>query len=250
MSERDDERCIALTNAGDRCSRIPKDGRFCFQHNESDKTIDTPTEEMTFISAISDQVNLRPERFSGMQRDVAENLEEIAPDIKNISDLVSSGDFTNALTAYKKSAGKTGGGAAKGALVGGVLGSPFGPIGVATGVTAGSWFGVYRSIDDDRAVAARVVDSPPQSATVVDSAHDAIADVQPIQLAIQSAMEQPQSKTEWLRNTLTRSRDMDAVSDVLEQLPSYRTEDGVTFYYIRDQGTEQILEVTFGVPVE
>lgn len=250
MSGIDDERCIALTNKGDRCSRIAKDGRFCFQHDESNETIDAPTEETTLIGTISDQISIQPERLSGVQRDVAENLEDIRSEIKDPSELITSVDFVEALTAYRKSAGKTGGEAAKGALVGGSLGSPFGPLGVAAGATAGSWYGVYRSLDDDRAIAAQTVNSPPQSASVVESTHESIVEVQPIQLAIQSALERPQTKTEWLRDTLIRDRDMDAVDEALEQLPAYRTEDGIAVYYIQDTETEQILEVMFGTPLE
>ncbi|WP_129115145.1 gas vesicle protein GvpO, halophile-type [Halegenticoccus tardaugens] len=45
MSEADaaadgDDRCRALTADGTRCSRPARDGEFCYQHDESDRTID------------------------------------------------------------------------------------------------------------------------------------------------------------------------------------------------------------------
>jgi len=40
MTETDDQdQCRAITNEGHRCTRLAKDGRFCFQHDESDETI-------------------------------------------------------------------------------------------------------------------------------------------------------------------------------------------------------------------
>ncbi|SFG61603.1 Gas vesicle synthesis protein GvpO [Halopelagius inordinatus] len=34
------EQCIALTGGGERCSREAEDGDFCYQHDESDETVD------------------------------------------------------------------------------------------------------------------------------------------------------------------------------------------------------------------
>lgn len=251
MGTKKSEQCIALTNTGDRCSRVAKDSRFCFQHDESDETVEISDEtDGTIVSAISDQIDIRPERFTGVQRDVAENIKDMGSDMGDISDSLFSGDISDSLSAFIKSARKTGGKAASGTIVGGVLGSPFGPAGVAAGSTAGAWYGVYRSVDDDRAIAAQVINSAPNDATVVDSDNDAITEVQPIQLAIQSATEQPEKKTEWFRNTMTRNRDMDQVSEALDKIASYQTENEATVYFIRHVGTDEILQVTFGVPTE
>lgn len=35
-----EDRCIALTRKGDRCSRTAREGRFCFQHDQSYPTVD------------------------------------------------------------------------------------------------------------------------------------------------------------------------------------------------------------------
>lgn len=35
-----EEQCIALTSSGERCGRRANDGRFCYQHDEDDPTID------------------------------------------------------------------------------------------------------------------------------------------------------------------------------------------------------------------
>jgi len=45
----DEERCIAITGSGNRCSRVAKDGRFCFQHNESFETVEIQTAESAGI---------------------------------------------------------------------------------------------------------------------------------------------------------------------------------------------------------
>ena len=41
----DDERCIALTTDGDRCTRRATDGKFCYQHDESDPTVEDAADE-------------------------------------------------------------------------------------------------------------------------------------------------------------------------------------------------------------
>lgn len=40
MSEVTYDRCQALTDDGERCSRPARDGKFCYQHDEDDPTVD------------------------------------------------------------------------------------------------------------------------------------------------------------------------------------------------------------------
>lgn len=252
MAEVDDkERCIALTNAGNRCSRISKNGRFCFQHDESDETIKSTSSSDGFIAVVQDQLTVQPEQLSGMQRDIAQNITQILDQTNGLADSLASLDFSSSIDAFRNTVGSTGPGAGKGALIGGVVGSPFGPIGIAAGSSVGGWYGVYKSLEDERALAASIVDEVPDSATIVSSDHSAIKDVDPVQLAIKSAVEGDEGdRSEWLRSTLTRERDMDSVAEALENLSDHQTSEGKGRYYIRDQDTDEVLLLIFGVPDE
>lgn len=45
MSTSDSEQCRALTGDGERCSRPAQDDGFCFQHDESDPTVDEASDD-------------------------------------------------------------------------------------------------------------------------------------------------------------------------------------------------------------
>lgn len=250
MAENGDEKCHALTNAGTRCSRLAKDGRFCFQHDETDKTINSaPSTSEGYINVVSEQLNSASAELSGASQDVAQNVRDIVNETGDVGAALRSWEFGDALGGFKRAVGKTGPTAGTGALVGGVLGSPFGPAGIAAGVSVGSWYGVYRSIDDDRAVAASVAEDVPDDAPIVSSENTAIAGVDPIQMAIQSAVEtEEEGSVEWLRSTLTRERDMDSVADSLDQVKAYERTDEATKYFIRDEQSGDVLLLIFGVP--
>lgn len=254
MSDIDDEeRCIALTGAGHRCTRLAKHGRFCFQHAEMD---DPPIadglnpEPAGFISVVSSELDSQAAQLSGAPQDVAQNLKGIIDEAGSLMGAVKSLDFSSSLNAFKNTVGQTGPSAGTGALLGGVLGSPFGPIGIAAGSTAGGWYGVYRSTQDKRAVAASITSEVPDDATVIPSTHPAIRDVEPIQLAIQSATEREDNEQEWVRSTLTRERNMDAVAEALNELEEYGSEDDAEVYYIEytTGGTSEQLLLVFGIP--
>lgn len=248
----DEEQCQAITNAGTRCSRLAKDGRFCFQHDETDETVDD--EELSsagYVSIISDQFESASVQLSGASQDVAENIKDIVDEAGSVAEAIQTGDLEGTLQNFSRTVGKTAPTAGKGALIGAVLSSPFGPIGVATGATVGGWYGVYRSLDDDRAVAASIAKDIPDDADIVSSQNSAIADVEPIQMAIRSAVETDEEEgSEWLRSTLIRERDMNAVADAIDQIPAYEAEDEATQYFIRDEETGEVLLLIFGVPKE
>lgn len=249
MSVDEEEQCIALTQSGERCSRIAKHEGFCFQHDESSPTVGSiePTSE-GFLSIVADDIETRPEQFTGVRRDIAENVNNIVSNANSLAEAASSFDLAESLEAFKKTVTQTGPTTGTGALIGGVVGSPFGPIGIATGSTIGGWYGVYRSMQDERALAATVDESPPEGAPITPSDHEAIADIDPIQLTLQSALENEGNQTEWLRSTLTRERDMDSVAEALDQIPQYESEDGNAGYYIREVTTGKVLVLVFGIP--
>lgn len=246
-----EERCIALTEAGSRCSRIAKDGRFCFQHDDSSPVVDeTDQSSVEFTNLVAGNTKWRPEQLSGVQKDIAQNIEDLLGQTGALANSIGSLDLSQSLEAFGNTAGNTGPTVAKGALVGGTAGSPFGPIGIAAGCTAGAWYGVYRCYNDERALAASIVDDPPAEATITPSDHDAIKDNQPLQMTIRSAVEDNQSKIEWLRSTLTRERDMDAVAAALDGIPKHQSDTDVARYYITDQHSGHHVVVQFGIPVE
>lgn len=246
-----EERCVALTGAGARCSRIAKDRRFCFQHDESSPTVDEADQPSAeFVNLVAESTKWRPEQLSGVQKDIAQNIEDLLGETGSLANSFGSLNVSQSLEAFENTVGKTGPTVGKGALVGGVVGSPFGPIGIAAGCTAGAWFGVYQCYNDKRALAASIVDEPPAEATITPSDHVAIKDTQPVQMTIQSAVDGNPSRIEWLRSTLTRERDMDTVAEALDEIPEYRANTGVKQYYITDQQSGHHVVLQFGVPVE
>lgn len=247
----EEEQCIAITQAGDRCSRVATGDRFCFQHDESFPTIDgTDSNPEGFSVIVSDQLSTAPEKLSGVQQDLAQNLNDIISRAGGIGKALRSADFGDAADSFRSTATATGPTAGTGALIGGAMGSPFGPIGIAAGATAGGWYGVYHSTKDGRAVAATIVDDEeiPDNATVNSSDHPAIADLEPVQLAMASAIETDTGRSEWLRSTLTRERDMGAVAEAFEKIEAYASTEEGRSYFINHEEREVVLKVIFGEP--
>ena len=252
MSGGVDEQCQAITQKGTQCSRLAKDGRFCFQHDESDDTVgEAEPAPQGRISIVTDRLQSVSVELSGVPRDVAQNLQGIIDEADGVAEAIRTQDFDTALGKFKNTVGETGPSAGKGALLGGVFGSPFGPVGIATGASVGGWYGVYRSLNDDRAVAASIADEVPEDATVVSSRDTAIVDVEPIQVAIRSAVEsEEENESDWLRSTATRERDMDAVADALNEIEAHDAGDHWKQYFIRDEESGEVLLLLFGVPQE
>jgi hypothetical protein len=238
----EEDRCIAKTQKGKRCSRVAKDGRFCFQHGPDSATVtEVEKESQRMFGIVADRVNFQPEQLEGVQKDIAQNFQDIFQNTKDFSGSLTSLDFNEALDAFKRTTISTARTPAKHAIVGGVAGSPGGPIGTAAGTTAGVWHGIYKVANDDRAVQAQVVEEAPTEADVIPTDHEAIEDVEPIQMAIKSAIETGEEQTEWLRTTVFRERDMDSVDSALSKIPGYQNAQGITEYYIRDQESGEVL---------
>lgn len=249
MSTVDDkDQCIAITNEGSRCSRIAKDGEFCFQHDSSSAVIDSyQSESQGFVNLISNQV---PDDLSGVQEDILQNYHDLVGNAREISGGILSANFDEALSAFREVGSSSAATTTKYAAVGGTAGMVVGPIGAAAGVTSGAWYGVYKAANDDRAVQAQVVDDVPDEASEIPASDPRIEDVEPIQMAIRSAVETDESEKEWLRTTIFRDQNMDKVEEALSNLPEHRTEEGITEYYIRDESWDETLLLIFGVPVE
>lgn len=247
----EEEQCIAITQSGSRCSRIAKGDRFCFQHDSLDGTIEgAGSNPDGLLVVVSEHLSAAPEQLSGVQRDVTQNVNDIVAHAGGVGQALRSLEFADAIDGFRSTVTTTGPSAGTGALVGGAVGSPFGPIGIAVGATVGSWYGVYHSTKDGRAVAATVVGEGniPEDAAINSSEHPAIVDLAPVQLAMKSALETKGGQPEWLRSTLTRERDMGAVSDALEELEAYdSTEEGHS-YFIEHEEHGVILQVVFGKP--
>lgn len=247
----DEDRCVALTRSGDRCSRVAKEGQFCFQHDSSDDTVDEYDPESSDVfNFVSDQIHIPSEELSGAKSDIAQNMDDVYDSMKDVSGALASLDFNKAIDAFRDAAGSTAATPAKYAAIGGTAGSIGGPAGFAAGATVGAWYGVYEVANDDRSIRAQIVEDLDDDVETVPSNDPAIANVEPIQLAMQSAVETQQTKTEWLRSTVLRDRNMDQVEEALEQIPpAHNGEEGVE-YYIEYQPTGDILRVVFGEPVE
>lgn len=252
MSAVDDkDQCIAITNQGARCSRIAKEGKFCFQHDSSSEVIASEeSESQGFVNLISNQVEDVPDGLSGVQEDIIQNYRDLVGNAREIPGGLLSADFDEALNAFKKAARSSAATTTKYAAVGGTAGMIGGPIGAAAGVTGGAWYGVYKVANDDRAVQAQVIDEVPDGANVISSSNQNIEAIEPIQMAIRSAVETDESEEEWLRPTIFRDQNMDKVEKALENVPEYRNEEGMKEYYVREETWDETLLLVFGVPVE
>lgn len=187
--------------------------------------------------------------FSDARRDISQNFRELIGEADGLSEAIRSADVGKAAEKFKDAVGSSAPSAGKGALLGGVVGSPFGPIGVAAGVTMGGWFGVYRTIGDNRMVAATIVDEAPDDAEIISLETEEIRDLEPIQLAVQSAKEET-SRREWIKSTLFRERDMDEVEEALQPLPKYDGQEDYNGYFVKDESSGEVFLLIFGIPQE
>lgn len=256
MSSIDEEQCIAITNSGTRCKRVAKDGGFCFQHTESDETIDQNREGDSSVGNwLSSKLQSRATASSGVQRDIYANIADIQDGLRKSVEDFRSGNVSlqTLLRRFDETAGEVGGtrsrNTATGAVIGGIALSPLGPIGVWAGMTGGSTIAFFISGKDDRAIVGFQVEEPPENANIVSTDHPAIADIDPIQLVIQSAIENEDD--DWLRETNTRAWDMDTVEKALSTVPKYEAEESPPAgHYVEDPTNGSIVVLIFGEPDE
>jgi hypothetical protein len=250
----DEERCIAITNSGNRCSRIAKDGQFCFQHDESDETIDiVRSEDAGIVNWLSSELEMRAATASDVRRDVYLNLVDAQDGLRNTIDDFKSGNTSmgTLLDRFNETANEVGGErsqrTAKGGIIGGIAGVPLGPLGIWAGMVTGSTIGFATSKKDDRAVIGFLVEDVPEDAKIVPSSHEAIADVTPIQVVVESVVEGEDE--DWVRETNTRAWDMDAVEAALSEIPEYEADEAPPGgYYIRDNESGEVIVLVFGEP--
>ena len=257
MAEVDtNERCIALIQSGERCSRVAKDGEFCFQHDENNDTIDVQrSEDAGLVNWLSSELESMAATVSDIQRDVYMNLSDMQEGVQTMIDDFQSGDIgLNALlSSFQEVVVEVGGersrNTAAGAVIGGIAGAPLGPAGIYAGIVAGSSVSFFISPKDDRAVVGFLVGDPPEDAEIVPSNHSAISDVSPIQIVVESTVENEDD--DWVRETNTRSWDMGAVEDALSSIPEYEADEAPPGgYYIQDIETDKIVVLVFGTPDE
>lgn len=250
----DEERCIAITGSGDRCSRVAKNGRFCFQHDESYETVEIRTAESAgIVNWLSSELESRAAQASDIQRDVYMNLVDMQSGLENAIDDFKYGDqsLETLLDGFVETAERVGGvrsrNTAAGAVIGGIAGAPLGPAGIYAGIVAGSSISFFMTPKDERTIIAIPVEEIPDDVEVVPSNHSAIDSVSPIQLVVESAANGEDE--DWIRETNTRSWDMDEVENALAELPNYEADNSPPGgYYIRDVETGRVTVVIFGVP--
>lgn len=251
-----EEQCIALTTSGERCKRVAKDRRFCFQHDEENEVVVTPKEEDSYIiNWLSGGLGDQAARASGIKRDVylniadaQEGIQDTLRDIRNGNSSLPS-VFSQFYTTVDDVAGERGTKTVAGAVVGGIVGILGGPAGIYTGIVAGSTIGFYLSEEDDRGIIGFHVSEVPDDAEIVDSTHPAIREVDPIQLVVQSTVED--ADEDWVRETKTRAWDMNQVEEALSALPKYEADESPPGgYYVRDENTESVIVLVFGQPEE
>jgi hypothetical protein len=183
------------------------------------------------------------------------NLSDMQEGVQTMIDDFQSGDIgLNALlSSFQEVVVEVGGersrNTAAGAVIGGIAGAPLGPAGIYAGIVAGSSVSFFISPKDDRAVVGFLVGDPPEDAEIVPSNHSAISDVSPIQIVVESTVENEDD--DWVRETNTRSWDMGAVEDALSSIPEYEADEAPPGgYYIQDIETDKIVVLVFGTPDE
>lgn len=89
----EEERCIAITGRGTRCSRVAKDSRFCFQHDESNETVETQASaDAGLANWLSSELETRAGQASDIQRDIYMNLADMQSGLQNAVDDFRSGN--------------------------------------------------------------------------------------------------------------------------------------------------------------
>lgn len=248
------EHCIAITNSGERCQRVAKDGRFCFQHDESNGTVEIErAKEDGIVNWLSSELETRAATASDIRRDIYMNLADMQDGLQNTIDDFQSGDISlnTLLSRFEEITSEVGDdrsqNTAAGAVIGGIVLSPLGPAGIWAGIAGGSTVAFLLSKKDERTIIGFLVQEIPEGAKVVPSNHEAIADVTPIQLVVESVIENEDE--DWIRETNTRSWDMDAVEEALSKIPEYEAEEAPPGgHYIRDEETGRAVVIIFGVP--
>lgn len=250
------EQCIAVTNSGERCKRIAKDGKFCYQHDDGDEIVEIETSEgPRIVNWLSAELEQETTKVSGVKQDIYLNIADAQEGLHSILKDVRHGDtspetlFSHLDQVVDEVGGDRGKNTVFGALVGGIAGIPGGPVGIWAGIVAGSSVGFWVSEKDDRGVLGFLVSDVPEDAKVVSSDHNVIADIEPIQLVIQSTIEE--DGDDWVRETQTRAWDMDEVENALSQLPKYEADQHPPGgYYVRDPETDSVVVLIFGEPEE
>jgi hypothetical protein len=252
----DEERCIAKTGSGGRCSRVAKDDGFCFQHDRSYDTVEIQTAQSAgVVNWLSSELESRAAQASDIQRDVYMNLVDMQSSLANVIDDFKSGNASldTVLKRFSETAEDVGGGrsqnTAAGAVIGGIAGAPLGPAGIYAGIVAGSSISFFMTPKDERTIIAIPVGEVPDDAEVVSSNDPAIESISAIQLVVESAADGEEE--DWVRETNTRSWDMDEAESALDDLPKYEADDSPPGgYYIRDVKTGQVVVLIFGIPDE
>jgi hypothetical protein len=250
----DEEHCIAITNSGDRCTRVAKDGQFCFQHDESDETVDMERGDSSgVVNWLSSGLEKRASAASDVRRDVYMNLIDMQGGLQKTVEDFKSGDrsIDSLLTRFNETAKEVGGErserTAAGGIIGGIAGAPLGPAGIWAGSVTGSTIGFATSKKDSRAVVGFLVEDIPEDAEITSSSHEAITDISPIKIVVESVVEGEDE--DWVRETNTRAWDMDAVEAALSKIPEYEADEAPPGgYYIRDDESGKIVVLVFGEP--
>lgn len=250
--DRESERCIAITGSGNRCKRVAKDEGFCFQHDSSSDTVEVErAEKAGVVNWLSSELEARSATASDVRRDVYLNIADMQGGLQDTIDDFRAGNtsFSTLVDRFQETALEVGGDrsqdTATGAVVGGIVGSPLGPVGIYAGMVAGSSIGFFTSQKDPRTVIGLPVTEVPDDAEVVPSDHKAIVNITPIQLVIKTAIQDEDE--DWIRETNTRTWDMDAVGEALSDIPRYETEEAPpNGHYIQDSETDRIAVVIFG----
>jgi hypothetical protein len=207
------------------------------------------------VNWLSSEFESKAASVSGIPRDVSMNLSDMQEGVEGIVSDFRSGQIglhtllSNFEEIAKDVGGTRGQNTTAGAIIGGIAGAPLGPAGIWAGLVAGSSISFFMTPKDDRAIVSFLVDQIPEDAKITTSDHPAIVDATPIQLVVESTVENEEG--DWIRETNTRSWDMNAVEEGLASIPVYEADETPPGgYYIRDIETGEVVVLVFGVPDE
>lgn len=248
----DGQRCQAKTRAGSQCSRVAKDGRYCFQHGPDSDTIEqVSSRPPSTVNWLSEELEQRAANATDIRRDVYMNLLDIQDGILDTIEGFRSGKVTlpTLTTAFRETAGKTDKDVSKGVIIGGIFGAPFGGPGIAAGASIGGGISIALSDTDERVLVGIPTDDPPEDADLVSNNHEAITENKTIQLAIRAAVEQ--GEEDWIRNSRIRDWDMESVAQSLDSLPNFSSgSESLSGWYVRDQESDEVVRLVFGEPTD
>jgi hypothetical protein len=104
------DRCVALTDDGEggRCSRVAKDGEFCFQLDDTYPVVDErePTGNSDY-DEIMEIIENQTQSMSEVKQDISQNISDMLDETGSFATSLGSVNFSETVNAFTSTVTKT-----------------------------------------------------------------------------------------------------------------------------------------------